>query len=47
MGLALMEPTPCNSWLPFVDSVHNELSLPSEELLATINDLPPMSFTEV
>jgi len=35
------------SWLPFVDSFRNELSVPSAELLAVINDLPHLSFIDV
>jgi hypothetical protein len=34
-------------WLPFVDSLRNELSVPSAELLAVINDLPHLSIIDV
>jgi len=29
------------NWVPFVDSFRTDLAMPSSELLATINDLPP------
>jgi hypothetical protein len=38
---------PLFSWLPFVDSFRNELSVPSAQLLAVINDLPQLSFIDV